>query len=52
MSNVFRFEELDGQIGLLTFDTPDKKVNTLGRVVLEELSGIVDKLEKREDLHG
>ena len=52
MSNVFRFEELDGQIGLLTIDAPDKKVNTLGRVVMEELSGIVDDLEKRDDLQG
>jgi 3-hydroxyacyl-CoA dehydrogenase / enoyl-CoA hydratase / 3-hydroxybutyryl-CoA epimerase / enoyl-CoA isomerase len=52
MSNVFQFEELDGQIGLLTFDTPGKKVNTLGRVVLEELAGVVSELEKRDDLQG
>lgn len=52
MSNVFQFEELDGQIGLLTIDTPDKKVNTLGRSVLEELSAIVDDLERRDDLQG
>lgn len=52
MSSVFQFEELNGQIGLLTFDTPDRKVNTLGRSVLEELSSIVDELEKREDLQG
>ena len=52
MSNVFRFEELDGQIGLLTIDAPGKKVNTLGRVVMEELSCIVDDLEKRDDLQG
>ena len=50
--SVFGFEELDGQIGLLTIDTPDKKVNTLGRVILEELSGIVDGLEKRDDLQA
>jgi len=52
MSGVFRFEELDGSIGLLTIDTPEKKVNTLGRAVLEELAGIVDDLEKRDDLQG
>ena len=52
MSGVFRFEELDGGIGLLTIDAPEKKVNTLGRAVLEELSGIVDDLEKRDDLQG
>ncbi len=49
---VFRFEELDGQIGLLTFDTPDRKVNTLGRAVLEELAVLVDDLEQRSDLNG
>lgn len=52
MSSVFRFEELDGNIGLLTIDAPDRKVNTLGRAVLEELSRIVDDLEKRDDLAG
>ena len=29
MATAFRLEELDGQIGLSTFDLPDKKVNTL-----------------------
>ena len=37
----FRFEELSsasGSIGLLTFDVPDKKVNTLSKAVLAELA--------------
>ena len=34
----FRFEELAGSIGLLTFDVPDKKVNTLSQAVLAELA--------------
>ncbi len=46
---VFRFEVLDGQIGLLTFDTPDRKGNTLGRSVLEELTSVIDELEPRTD---
>ena len=50
--SVFRFEELDGQIGLLTFDTPERPVNTLGKAVLDELATHVDELEKRDDLHG
>ena len=50
--SVFRFEELDGQIGLLTIDTPNKKVNTLGGAVLAELATHVDDLEKRNDLQG
>lgn len=52
MSQVFRFEELDDSIGLLTFDTPDRKVNTLSRAVLQELSALVDQLEQRTDLNG
>lgn len=52
MSSVFQFEELAGGIGLLTFDTPEKKVNTLGRSVLSELSGVIDSLEQRDDLQG
>ncbi|MFI5387378.1 MAG: hypothetical protein ACHQ50_14810 [Fimbriimonadales bacterium] len=35
--------ELDGGIGLINFDLPDKKVNTLGRAVLQELSALVPK---------
>ncbi len=50
--SVFRFEVLDGQIGLLTFDTPDKKINTLGRSVLQELEQLVTQLESRNDLNG
>lgn len=52
MSNVFCFEVLDGGVGLLTFDTPEKKVNTLGRTVLMELSELVTQLEARSDLTG
>ncbi len=52
---VFRFEELSaasGAIGLLTFDVPDKKVNTLSQTVLAELASQVEQLEKRTDLKG
>ncbi len=51
----FRFEELpsvSGSIGLLTFDVPDKKVNTLSQAVLIELARQLDVLEKRADLKG
>ncbi|MFP6762484.1 MAG: 3-hydroxyacyl-CoA dehydrogenase, partial [Planctomycetaceae bacterium] len=50
--SVFRLEELDSQIALLTFDTPGRPVNTLGKAVLEELAGHVDELEQRDDLNG
>jgi 3-hydroxyacyl-CoA dehydrogenase/enoyl-CoA hydratase/3-hydroxybutyryl-CoA epimerase/enoyl-CoA isomerase len=52
MSDVFKLEELPGPIAVLTIDTPGKKVNTLGRAVLEELNQIVAQLEKRTDLKG
>ena len=52
MANAFRIDELDGKIGLVTFDLPDKKVNTLSQGVLQELAGLVGQLEKRTDLRG
>ena len=52
MANAFQLEELDGGIGLVTFNVADKKVNTLGREVLQELAGLAAKLEKRTDLRG
>jgi len=52
MANAFRFDELDGKIGVVTFDLPDKKVNTLSQEVLKELAGLVAELEKRTDLVG
>jgi len=52
MASAFRMEELDGGIGLITFDLPDKKVNTLSRGVLQELAALVGQLEQRTDLRG
>ncbi len=52
MANAFQLDELDGRIGLVTFNVPDKKVNTLSREVLQELAGLAAKLEHRTDLRG
>jgi 3-hydroxyacyl-CoA dehydrogenase/enoyl-CoA hydratase/3-hydroxybutyryl-CoA epimerase/3-hydroxyacyl-CoA dehydrogenase/enoyl-CoA hydratase/3-hydroxybutyryl-CoA epimerase/enoyl-CoA isomerase len=52
MPDVFRLEEQGANIGVVTFDLPDKKVNTLGRAVLGELAALVDRLESRSDLRG
>ncbi len=52
MANAFRLEELDGKIALVTFDLPGKSVNTFGQPVLQELSRLVDDLNKRTDLRG
>jgi 3-hydroxyacyl-CoA dehydrogenase/enoyl-CoA hydratase/3-hydroxybutyryl-CoA epimerase/3-hydroxyacyl-CoA dehydrogenase/enoyl-CoA hydratase/3-hydroxybutyryl-CoA epimerase/enoyl-CoA isomerase len=52
MPDAFRVDELDGGIALVTFDLPDKKVNTLGQAVLRELAALVAKLSQRTDLRG
>jgi 3-hydroxyacyl-CoA dehydrogenase / enoyl-CoA hydratase / 3-hydroxybutyryl-CoA epimerase / enoyl-CoA isomerase len=52
MANAFHLEELDGRIGLVTFNVPEKKVNTLARDVLQELGALTASLEKRADLSG
>jgi 3-hydroxyacyl-CoA dehydrogenase/enoyl-CoA hydratase/3-hydroxybutyryl-CoA epimerase/3-hydroxyacyl-CoA dehydrogenase/enoyl-CoA hydratase/3-hydroxybutyryl-CoA epimerase/enoyl-CoA isomerase len=52
MANAFQLEELPNKVALVTFDLPDKKVNTLGQKVLAELTGLVGQLEKRTDLRG
>lgn len=39
-------------IAQLSFDVPDKGVNILSAVVLDELAGHLDQLEKRTDLAG
>lgn len=52
MGTAFRLEELDGKIGLLTFDLPGQSVNTFGQPVLQELENLLGELEKRTDLKG
>lgn len=52
MANCFELTELAGNIALLTFDTPEKKVNTLGREVLQEFSNLIEQLSQRADLRG
>src|SRR5262249_27797901 len=52
MANAFQVDELDGGIALVTFNVPDKKVNTLSRAVIQELAGVVGQLEQRTDLNG
>ena len=52
MSTACQFEELDDAIGLLTIDLPGKPVNTLGRLVIAELSEHVAQLAARDDIRG
>lgn len=43
---------VEGDIGLLTFDMPNKRANVLSQSVLTELSEYLDQLADREDLAG
>ncbi|HEV3121270.1 MAG TPA: 3-hydroxyacyl-CoA dehydrogenase NAD-binding domain-containing protein, partial [Isosphaeraceae bacterium] len=52
MATAFRLEELDSKVALVTFDVPDKKVNTFSQNVLKELAVLVGNLETRQDLKG
>jgi len=52
MGTAFQFEELDGGVGLITFDVPGKSVNTFSQPVLAELEQLVTQLEGRKDLRG
>ncbi|HWE37082.1 MAG TPA: 3-hydroxyacyl-CoA dehydrogenase NAD-binding domain-containing protein [Isosphaeraceae bacterium] len=52
MGNAFQIQEIDGPIAVVTFDLPDKKVNTLGQAVLMELAQVVGGLAGRRDLQG
>ncbi len=49
---ALRLEILDGNVGLLIFDQPGSRANTLGQAVLAELSALVAELGKRTELTG
>lgn len=48
MGTYFTFEEIDGNVGLVTFDSPGKKVNTLGQEVVAEFESLLGDLEKKK----
>ncbi len=52
MPHAFQLEERDDRIAVLTFDLPDKKVNTMGQAVLMELGQVLQGLAGRTDLRG
>jgi 3-hydroxyacyl-CoA dehydrogenase/enoyl-CoA hydratase/3-hydroxybutyryl-CoA epimerase/enoyl-CoA isomerase len=51
-SSALRLEILDDSIGLLTFDLPNSRANTLGQTVLAELETLIRQLASRTDLKG
>jgi 3-hydroxyacyl-CoA dehydrogenase/enoyl-CoA hydratase/3-hydroxybutyryl-CoA epimerase/3-hydroxyacyl-CoA dehydrogenase/enoyl-CoA hydratase/3-hydroxybutyryl-CoA epimerase/enoyl-CoA isomerase len=50
--SALRLEILDGSIGLVTFDSPNSRANTLGQATLAELEGLTRLLTSRTDLRG
>jgi 3-hydroxyacyl-CoA dehydrogenase/enoyl-CoA hydratase/3-hydroxybutyryl-CoA epimerase/3-hydroxyacyl-CoA dehydrogenase/enoyl-CoA hydratase/3-hydroxybutyryl-CoA epimerase/enoyl-CoA isomerase len=51
-ASALHLEVGDGNVGLLTFDQPDSRANTLNQAVLAEFEEILAQLEARRDLHG
>jgi 3-hydroxyacyl-CoA dehydrogenase/enoyl-CoA hydratase/3-hydroxybutyryl-CoA epimerase/enoyl-CoA isomerase len=49
---AFRLDVREGGIGVLTFDLPGSRVNTLSQAVLGELEQVVNQLAGRADLTG
>src|SRR5947209_12050770 len=52
VESALRFEVTDGSIGLITFDLPGSRANTLGRAVIAEFEAVVTELAGRKDLKG
>jgi 3-hydroxyacyl-CoA dehydrogenase/enoyl-CoA hydratase/3-hydroxybutyryl-CoA epimerase/3-hydroxyacyl-CoA dehydrogenase/enoyl-CoA hydratase/3-hydroxybutyryl-CoA epimerase/enoyl-CoA isomerase len=50
--SALRLEVVDGGIGLLTFDQPGSRANTLNQSVLAELDRLATELSRRTDLRG
>src|SRR5689334_6355738 len=50
--SALRLEVLDDNTGLLTFDQPNSRANTLGQAVLDEFTALVKQLAGRTDLRG
>lgn len=51
-SKALRLEIIQGNIGLLTFDQPVSRANTLGQSVLAEFENVLSELEGHKDLAG
>ncbi|HEV3448952.1 MAG TPA: 3-hydroxyacyl-CoA dehydrogenase NAD-binding domain-containing protein, partial [Gemmataceae bacterium] len=49
---ALRFEVMNGSIGVITFDQPNSRANTLGQAVLAELEKLLGQLAQRQDLQG
>jgi len=50
MENAFKFETIENNIGIVTFDLPGEKANKLSAAVMEELNKKLDELAQKKDL--
>jgi 3-hydroxyacyl-CoA dehydrogenase/enoyl-CoA hydratase/3-hydroxybutyryl-CoA epimerase/3-hydroxyacyl-CoA dehydrogenase/enoyl-CoA hydratase/3-hydroxybutyryl-CoA epimerase/enoyl-CoA isomerase len=50
--SALRLEVLDGGVGLVTFDLPGSRANTLGQAVIAEFAALARHLAERRDLRG
>jgi 3-hydroxyacyl-CoA dehydrogenase/enoyl-CoA hydratase/3-hydroxybutyryl-CoA epimerase/3-hydroxyacyl-CoA dehydrogenase/enoyl-CoA hydratase/3-hydroxybutyryl-CoA epimerase/enoyl-CoA isomerase len=49
---ALRLEVQDGDVGVITFDQPGSRANTLGQAVLADFESILAQLRDRTDLRG
>lgn len=49
---ALRFETIDNNVGLLTFDQPNSRANTLGQAVLGEFEEVLTQIEGQKNLQG
>jgi 3-hydroxyacyl-CoA dehydrogenase/enoyl-CoA hydratase/3-hydroxybutyryl-CoA epimerase/3-hydroxyacyl-CoA dehydrogenase/enoyl-CoA hydratase/3-hydroxybutyryl-CoA epimerase/enoyl-CoA isomerase len=49
---ALRFEVVNGSIGVITFDQPNSRANTLGQAVLAEFEKLLGQLTQLKDLQG
>jgi 3-hydroxyacyl-CoA dehydrogenase/enoyl-CoA hydratase/3-hydroxybutyryl-CoA epimerase/3-hydroxyacyl-CoA dehydrogenase/enoyl-CoA hydratase/3-hydroxybutyryl-CoA epimerase/enoyl-CoA isomerase len=50
--SALRLDVLDGSIGLITFDQPGSRANTLGQAVQADFEAVLKQLRGRGDLRG
>ena len=50
MSEAFKFEMIENEIGILTFDLKDEKVNKFNTATMLELNEKIDELSKNTDI--
>jgi enoyl-CoA hydratase/carnithine racemase len=48
--STFNFEMIDNDIGLLTFNLPNEKVNKFSTPVMQEFDQILDTLAKKNNI--